>query len=136
MRQRDVAAYRPLIEFCAGLPTRQFVSGGQQRWLAKRMAVGRMPEAQRLNPRYGRFQVDWHARLTPRIGELAAEARRIERHPWLGELIDTDRVCRLLKEWPEVTPWDWEELYPRQGSIPRAIQAARFVNFVEGRNDV
>ena len=136
LRQRDVAAYRPLIEFCAGLPTRQFVSGGQQRWLAKRMAVGRMPEAQRLNPRYGRFQVDWHARLTPRVGELAAEARRIERHPWLGELIDVDRVCHLLEEWPEETPWDWEELYPRQGSIPKAIQAARFVNFVEGRNDV
>ena len=136
LRQRDVAAYRPLIEFCAGLPTRQFVSGGQQRWLAKRMAVGRMPEAQRLNPRYGRFQVDWHARLTPRIAELAAEARRIERHPWLGELIDSDRICHLLEEWPEVTPWDWEELYPRQGSIPRAIQAARFVNFVEGRNDI
>lgn len=136
LRQRDVAAYRPLIEFCAGLPTRQVVSGGQQRWLAKRMAVGRMPEAQRLNPRYGRFQVDWHARLTPRVGELAAEARRIGRHPWLGELIDVDRVCELLEEWPEETPWDWEELYPRQGSIPKAIQAARFVNFVEGRNDV
>lgn len=136
LRQRDVAAYRPLIEFCAGLPTRQFVCGGQQRWLAKRMAVGRMPEAQRLNPRYGRFQVDWHARLTPRVGELAAEVRRIGRHPWLGELIDVDRVCRLLEEWPAKTPWDPEEIYPRQGSIPRAIQAARFVNFVEGRNDV
>ena len=136
LRQRDVAAYRPLIEFCAGLPTRQFVSGGQQRWLAKRMAQGKMPEAQRLNPRYGRFQVDWHARITPRIGELAAEARRLEDHPWLGEVIDVDRVCRLLEDWPAQTPWDPEELYPRQGSIPRAIQAARFVNFVEGRNDV
>lgn len=136
LRQRDVTAYRPLIEFCAGLPTRQFVSGGHQRWLAKRMAVGRMPEAQRLNPRYGRFQVDWHARLTPRVGQLTAEARRIERHPWLGELIDVDRVCELLEDWPEQTPWDWEELYPRQGSIPKAIQAARFVDFVEGRNDV
>ena len=136
LRQRDVAAYRPLIEFCAGLPTRQFVSGGQQRWLAKRMAQGKMPEAQRLNPRYGRFQVDWHARITPRIGELAAEARRLEDHSWLGEVIDVDRVCRLLEDWPAQTPWDPEELYPRQGSIPRAIQAARFVNFVEGRNDV
>ena len=136
LRQRDVAAYRPLVEWCTGLPTRQYVSGGQQRWLAKRMAVGRMPEAQRLNPRYGRFQVDWLARLTPRVDELAAEVRRIEHHPWFGELIDGDRVSGLLGEWPAVTPWNPEELYPRQGAIPRAIQAARFVNFVEGRNDV
>lgn len=136
LRQRDVAAYRPLIEFCAGLPTRQFVSNGQERWLAKRMACGEMPEAQRLNSRYGRFQVDWHARLTPRKAQLAAEARRIERHPWFGELIDIDRMCHLLEEWPDVTPWEMEEHYPRQGAIPRAIQAARFVNFVEGRNDV
>ncbi|HUQ14234.1 MAG TPA: asparagine synthase-related protein [Novosphingobium sp.] len=136
VRQRDVAAYRPLIEFCVGLPTRQFVSGGQQRWLAKRMAVGKLPEGQRLNPRYGRFQVDWHARLTPCVADLAAEAERIERHPWLGELIDGDRVRRLLREWPAATPWEPEEHYPRQGGIPRAIQAARFVDFVEGRNAV
>ena len=134
LRQRDIVAYRPLIEFCLGMPTRQFVSHGQERWLAKRMAIGKMPEAQRLNPRFGRHNVDWHARMTPRRAELAAEAERLRDHPMLGELIDIDRVQHLLADWPVVSPWDPEEAYPRQVGITRAIQAARFVDFVEGRN--
>ncbi|MET0294144.1 MAG: asparagine synthase-related protein, partial [Phenylobacterium sp.] len=135
VRQRDVTAYRPLIEFCLGLPTRQFVSNGEERWLAKRMAKGRMPEAQRLNPRYGRHNVDWHARMTPRVGELAAEANRLRDDPWFGELLDVDRIEALLTDWPEQTPWAPEEAYPRMIGITRAIQAARFVRFAEGRNE-
>lgn len=47
IRRRDVTAYRPLIEYCLGLPTDQFVRDGEDRRLARRLAIGRLPEEQR-----------------------------------------------------------------------------------------
>ncbi|MEP7316319.1 MAG: asparagine synthetase B family protein, partial [Sphingomicrobium sp.] len=47
--QRDPMAYRPLVEYCWGLPTRMFMRDGEMRWLAKRVAKGLMSEEQRAN---------------------------------------------------------------------------------------
>ena len=44
--QRDPTAYRPLVEFCLGLPTDLFLRDGEPRWLARQMAHGIMPEQQ------------------------------------------------------------------------------------------
>jgi len=44
---RDPTGYRPLVEYCVGLPTKMFMRDGQLRWLAKQLAKGIMPEAQR-----------------------------------------------------------------------------------------
>ena len=136
LRRRDVTAYRPLVDFCLGLPTRQFVSGGEERWLAKRLALGRLPEPQRLNRRYGRHDSDWHARLGPRRAELLAEIGRIAAVPELARILDTDRMRRALEDWPSETPLAPEEWMPRELGVPRALIAARFVQFVTGRNDL
>ena len=71
---RDPAAYRPLAEFCFGLPTDVFLRDGEQRWLARQMARGVLPEAQRSNPRWGRHHPDWLAKLAPRLPETEREA--------------------------------------------------------------
>lgn len=136
LRKRDVTAYRPLIEFCLGLPTDQFAKDGVQRRLAKRMAAGRMPEAQRLNRRYGRHNVDWHTRMGRRRAELKDYAERMRDHPFLGQIMDIDRMVALLDDWPATTPWSPQEEYPRRLGITRAVTVAQFVGYVEGRNDL
>lgn len=136
LRVRDVTAYRPLLEFCLGLPTDQLVRDGTDRFLARRLAKGRMPEEQRLNSRYGRHNADWHARLTPRRAELRAEAERFRENPVLAGLLDIDRLIALLDDWPDHTPLDPTVALPREVAITRAIQAARFTHFVSGRNDI
>jgi asparagine synthase (glutamine-hydrolysing) len=55
--QRDPLAYRPLVEFCWGLPTRMFMRDGQMRWLAKQLARGIMPDEQRANRLNGRWVI-------------------------------------------------------------------------------
>ncbi|MET0179007.1 MAG: asparagine synthase-related protein [Novosphingobium sp.] len=132
---RDVPHYRPLIEFCLGLPTDQFVRDGETRYLARRMAVGRMPEAQRTNRYYGEHNVDWHARLTPRVGDMRQQLQRIARHPLLGPAIDTDRAQAALDAWPDWTPDD--EMVSEQlfFHIPAICYIARYVDFVTGRNE-
>lgn len=132
---RDVTAYRPLFEFCTGLPTDQLRRGGTDRYLARRMARGIMPEEQRLDVRQGRHNVDWHARMASRRDELIAQADAIRAHRQLSAMIDLDRMQRLLRDWPETTPLDPAASLPRQMGITRAITAATFVSHAEQRND-
>jgi asparagine synthase (glutamine-hydrolysing) len=136
IRRRDVSAYRPLIEFCLGLPSDQFASHGIERRLARRMAKGRMPESQRLETRHGQHNIDWHARMTPRRGELMRYAESMRNHPWLSQVADIDRMQDLLERWPEAPQHSWEEDFPRMLGLPRIVLAAQFIGMAEGRNDL
>lgn len=136
LRYRDVSAWRPLIEFCHGLPTDQFVRGTEHRRLARLLGAGIMPEEQRLNPRMGFHHPDWHLRLGRRRDELARYAERIADHPVLGTVIDTARLRGLLADWPDEPPTDPREAMPRMMGLTRAVTAAMFVGYAEGRNDL
>ena len=134
--QRDPMAYRPFAEFCMGLPVEMFLRDGQMRWLGKQMARGIMPDTQLANSLNGRWDADWHLRLGRRRTELRAEFERIAAHPTLGAMIDTDRMIAALDDFPPQTSTDPQVWMQVEMGIPRALLTARFVNFVEGRNDV
>lgn len=136
IRRRDVTAWRPLIEFCMGLPTDQFVRGREHRRLARRLGAGRMPEAQRTEGRTGIHFADWHLRMSGQREHLAAYAERIRSHPVLGPMIDVDRLRAMLDDWPEQDPLAPGEIIPRWFAITRAMTGAAFVGYAEGRNDL
>ena len=132
--QRDPTAYRPFVEFCLGLPTRMFLRDGQSRWLARQMAKGVMPEEQRLNPRTGRWDADWHLRIGRRRKEYLAELDRMEEGEQLASMIDVPRLRAALEDWPEQTVTDRFQALPIEMAVPRGLLTARFVHWVEGRN--
>lgn len=134
MDQRDPTAYRPFFEFCAGLPSDTFLQGGQDRWLAREMLRGQMPEAARLEKRTGRHNADWHAKLTRQREALLREVDALARVPRLAEIFDLEKVRAALEDWPESGDIADEERMAREVVVPRAIIMARFVNYVEGRN--
>jgi len=132
--QRDPLAYRPLVEYCWGLPTRMFMRDGQLRWLAKEMAKGLMPEEQRANRLNGRWDADWHLRMGRRRSELIAELDRVAGDERFRSMFDVPRLRAALTDWPERTETSIRDYATREFSVPRALLAARFVNYVEGRN--
>ena len=136
IRRRDVTVYRPLIEFCLSLPTEEFELDGTDRRLARRMGHGRLPEAIRANRRYGRHGVDWHARMSGQRTDLLAEFARMKANAEASALLDLDRAIAALEDWPAHTDHDPTVAGPRAGIVTRALLTARFINFVEGRNDV
>jgi asparagine synthase (glutamine-hydrolysing) len=133
--QRDPMAYRPLVEYCWGLPTRMFMRDGETRWLAKQVAKGLMPEEQRANRLNGRWDADWHLRIGRRRAEYLAELDRLEANERIAAMIDLPRMRALVEDWPEKTVTDPQSYVPRQFAVPRALLTARFVNYVEGRNE-
>ena len=133
--QRDPLAYRPLVEFCWGLPTRMFMRDGQMRWLAKEMARGIMPEEQRANRLNGRWDADWHVRLGRRRKDLLAELDRLETDERFAGMFDVPRLRASLEHWPERTEVDFRKYSAREYAVPRGLLTARFVKFAEGRNE-
>jgi asparagine synthase (glutamine-hydrolysing) len=133
---RDVTAYRPLIEFCFGLPTEMFARNGETRWLARQIGKGRMPEAQRTNRLYGEQNVDWHARLKPRLGELRKEVESIRRNAELASLIDTDRMLHPIDTFPDTPPSDPDYVNQLRFFLPAVLYISRYVNWETGNNQV
>jgi asparagine synthase (glutamine-hydrolysing) len=136
VEQRDPYAYRPFAEFCLGLPTDLFLRDGERRWLAKQLAKGVMPEEQRTNQLNGRWDSDWHLRIGRRRGEWRSALDSIARDPRLSEMLDVPRLRRALDAFPERTSTDPQVWQSLEMGVPFGLLAARFINFVEGRNDV
>ncbi len=131
---RDPLAYRPLVEFCFGLPTDLFVRDGEMRWLAKQLGRGIMPEEQRCNRLNGRWDADWHLRIKRRREDYRAELERIEADPRLAAMIDVPRLRAALDSLPEGTIVDRQKYFPIEFALMRGLLTARFINFVTGRN--
>lgn len=131
---RDPLAYRPLVEFCFGLPTEVFVRDGEMRWLAKQLGRGIMPEEQRRNRLNGRWDADWHLRISRRREDFLAELERIEADPQLGRMIDVPRLRAALENLSEGTITDRQKVFPIEFTLMRGLLTARFINFVTGRN--
>lgn len=136
VEQRDPTAYRPFVEFCLGLPTELFLRDGESRWLAKQMAKGIMSDAQRANSLNGCWDADWHLRIGRKREEWLGALTGIETDPKLGSMLDIPRLRAALEHLPAETDTDPQVWMPVRMAVPRALLAARFVEYVEGRNDL
>lgn len=131
---RDPTAYRPLVEYCFGLPVEMFLRDGEMRWLAKRMAKGIMPEEQRRNRRNGRWDADWHLRIGRRRQDYLRELEELAEDEKTAAMLDLPRLRAALEDWPDETVLDPQRYFTAEFAVPRALLAARFMRFVEGRN--
>lgn len=134
IEQRDPFAYRPLVEFCAGLPTDMFLRDGQERWLARELLRGAVPDAQRLTTKTGRHNADWHAKIGRQRGDFLRELDRLAENPRIAAMFDLDRARAALENWPANAAVSDEVRIACEVVVPRAIIMGRFVNHVEGRN--
>ena len=131
---RDPATYRPLVDFCLGLPTSMFLHDGETRWLARQLGRGLLPEAQRTMPGHGQHNSDWHKRLTPRLDDMRRELAAIKTDPILAAMIDTDLLEYNLDNWPAEQSVADDVFYPHAFRLPRAIAMGRYIRFMTARN--
>lgn len=131
---RDPTLYRPLLDLCIGIPDEQYLRGGTDRWLARRLLKGRVPELVRNERRAGRQAADWALRMAAEREALAAELESMRADPWLAARLDLDRLARDLRGWPGTDD-------PASGNplkigvaVSRAISTGRFLRYALGRN--
>ena len=133
---RDPMAYRPFVEFCFGLPAEMFMRDGQPRWLAKQMAKGIMPEEQRINRLNGRWDSDWLLRVKRRRADYLAEIDRLANDQRIAAMLDLPRMRAALENLPDQTELDPQKYFGAEFAVPRGLLTARFINYVEGRNEI
>jgi len=133
--RRDPTSYRPLFEFCFGIPDDQFLRHGQSRWLAKRLLKGKIPDMVLNEGRRGLQAADWHLRLGRERQDLQSELDELAKDPGMAARFDLPRLRAALAGWPAATPIeDRRALQTLRLALPRAIATARFIQYVEGRN--
>jgi asparagine synthase (glutamine-hydrolysing) len=132
IEQRDPMAWRPLLEFCAGIPSDLFVRDGERRWLARELGRGVLPDSIRLNRRKGLHQADWHLRLGRQRARLLALLTAMERVPRLAEMIDFARIRPAVENWPASDAVSDHDRMVLESALPRAILLGRFVAWAEG----
>ncbi|MCP5379795.1 MAG: hypothetical protein H6915_07660 [Novosphingobium sp.] len=135
IRTRDPTLYRPLVEFCRAVPTDIFLRDGQQRWLARELGRGHLPEEIRTEQRHGLIGADWHSRLARRLPELRAELERAARDPLLAELVDFAELRRRLDDFPAETDGSMRQFLRYTVAVPNLVLAARFLRHASGRNE-
>ncbi|QNM83400.1 hypothetical protein H8M03_03400 [Sphingomonas sabuli] len=121
---RDPTADRDFIETCFAAPPELLVGRGHANPLYDRVfaaKLGRQPGDVR--PR-GYQAADWYNQFTrARVRSAYHECRN---HPAVMELLEVDRLDRLIEEWP--TRWDdwWQEIFYRN-TVLGAVGLAHFV---------
>ena len=131
---RDPTSYRPLVEFCAGIPDDQYLRGGVKRWLAKRMLSHKVPDMVLQETRRGYQSADWHLRLSRQRECLIEELDWLSENPQMVRRLNLGSLQAALVEFPQNTPLDSQTRAQLKLAISRGVTMARFIRYVERRN--
>ena len=67
-------------------------------------------------------------------GVTTAELDRIAADDKLSRIVDVPRLRAALEDWPEHTETDPQKYFAREFAVPRGLLTARFINYVDRRN--
>ncbi len=131
---RDPTAFHPLVELCGGIGDEQYLRGGVDRWLARRLLKNRVPEMVWNERRAGMQSPDWPMRFARERDAILAELNAMTNDPRMAAVFDLSRLTRNLQEWDGQDIPERRDAAKINSGVSRAISTARFVKFVEGRN--
>ncbi len=134
---RDPTAHRRLLEFCFAIPDSQYLYRGRKRWLARRLMRGRLPGMVLNEHRRGRQSADWFIRLAPAREALVEEIDWLMGDTEVAGRIDLGRLRQALVDMPAeesaVTP---QQVRTLRLAVSRGLTTARFIRYINGRNDI
>lgn len=132
---RDPTAYRPLVEFCIGIPDDQYLRHGERRFLARRMLKGKVPDMVLNETRRGLQAADWYQRIYRQKDNLLCEIDRLTANPSMAKRLNLASLRKAVFEMTEVAPTDRAISQRLHLALSRGLTTARFLRFVEGHND-
>ena len=66
--------------------------------------------------------------------DFLAELDRLQEDDKIAWMLDLPRLRKALEDWPETNPVELQDYAPREFAVPRGLLTARFIRYVEGRN--
>jgi asparagine synthase (glutamine-hydrolysing) len=124
---RDPTYDREVVEFCLTVPLEEFVRDGQQRSLARRAMVGRLPASTLSRTQRGIQSSDWYVSLGAVRGRMAAEVERLRCSPLASRMLDLERMRRLIEEWPTSGFERLEVMRSHHFALTRGFSVGKFL---------
>lgn len=126
---RDPLADPDLVEFCLAIPREQYLLGGIQRSLARRVLADRLPAPLLAERGFGRQNPEWFARISAQRDSFAAEIEQLANVPLAAEMLDLPRLRRLIDDWPEDAAAAEARRFELAQMLPRAVHTGRFIRW-------
>lgn len=131
---RDPSADRRLLELCLSIPLDQYLRNGHIRALARGAFADRLPPVILNETRKGLQAADWYEGLSNARGDAAEQVSRLAELAPAAGIFDTERMRRLIEEWPEA---DWNSNRVSGAyrlALLRGISGGHFLRKVSGAN--
>jgi len=132
--RRDPFSDRELIEFSLSVPETLFRRDGVERWFARQVFADRLPNEILSDTRKGEQAPNWFESLDARKAVIEGEVARIEASALASRLIDTERLKRLIAEWPADARAAQARVDEYCYGLSRAVHVGQFIRWVEGGN--
>lgn len=95
---RDPTGDVRIVEFCLSLPEEQYQRNGISRWLLQRSMANRLPQSILHNPLRGLQSAGWYETFYAARHNIKMELRRFNSSSLAAEILDLDRMAKLLSE--------------------------------------
>jgi asparagine synthase (glutamine-hydrolysing) len=131
---RDPTGDRRLVDYCLSVPLEEYLRDGRRRALARTAFADRLPALVAEEKRKGFQAADWHESVSAARGEIAEELGRIADCAPATAVLDSARMERLVRDWPE---GGWNErstVDQYRLALLRGVSAGHFVRRAIGSN--
>jgi len=132
---RDLTAFRPLFELCAGMPDGLFLRDGRTRWLARKLLDGRVPDEVAWGGETAIQSADFLGRAVLARDSLTQMIDRMDRARPAAQLIDLQRLRGYIAANEGPQSGGGRHWLRMTCAVPRGLALARFAQLVEGHND-
>lgn len=131
---RDPSADRALVELCLAIPLDQYLRGGRTRALARGAFADRLPAMVFDEIGRGLQAADWHEGMEGARAQIAEQVDRIAALAAAEGAFDTERMKRLVAEWPDGNWSDQKTVAAYRLALLRAIGTGDFLRRALGSN--
>jgi asparagine synthase (glutamine-hydrolysing) len=132
--ERDPTGDRRVLEAAMRQPEWVRRHDGITRAVARGAMADRLPAAITNRTKIGEQLPEWLDVMTAARAELIEELRELKHHPTSRELIDANRLERLLDHWPNRTAYvDRRVEADYRGALSRALLLSKYLRWFEER---
>jgi len=118
---------RRVLEFCLALPGEMKVNRGYKRYLIRAGMRGILPDSLRWRTSKEPFSPDFHDRYNRQKSQAWEALARAENHPAVQEIVDLDKLRRLLQITMQTNRCDTPEDFAAMHAVPRSIYLLAFL---------
>ena len=118
---------RRVLEFCLALPGDMKVNHGYKRYLIRAGMRGILPDTLRFRTSKEPFSPDFHDRYNRQKSIGCAALAQAEKHPAVQEMVDLDKLRRMLQLTMQTNRCDTPEDFATMQAVPRGIYLLSFL---------